>query len=130
MITKRLKNLLLLSIILFIVHGIEELITGFYAIDSHVRFVFGFAQNMVPIHAAFLVFQIMLWLMLVVGYLLLLGPKWQLRLMVIPGLMFIYELHHLYKAISIGSYYPGLITALLFPVLGYFFWKEIYHNLK
>ena len=45
--------------------------------------------------------------------------------MFVPGIIFIYELHHLYKAVLTGGYYPGLITALLFPVIGYFYWREL-----
>ncbi len=125
MITEKLKNLFLLSTLLWIAHGIEELTTGMYRVDSHVHFMFGFVNSLTPIHAAFLVFQIMLWLMLLVSYLLLLGPKWQLRLMFIPGLVLVYEFHHFYKAIEVGGYYPGLFTALLFPIIGFLFWKEL-----
>lgn len=125
MITKRIINIFLLSTLLFIAHGTEELITDLYAVDSHVQFMFGFVQNMTPVHAAFVVFQIMLWLILIVSYLFLRGPKWQLYLLVIPGLIFVYEIHHFYKAILAGGYYPGLITALLFPIIGYFYWKEL-----
>lgn len=128
--TTKLKNLFLLSAILFILHGTEELIMGFYNIDPQVKAMLGFVEKMTPLHAAFLIFQIMLWLLLVVSYLLLQGEKWQLRLMVIPGLVMTYELYHIYKAIALGSYYPGLITALFFPIIGYFFWKELVKNYK
>ncbi len=124
MITQKLKNIFLVSIFLWIAHGTEELVTGFYNVDSHVKFLFGFTESFTSLHTAFLVFQIMLWLMLIVSYLLISEPKWQLRLMLIPGLIMVYELHHLYKAIEVGGYYPGLLTALLFPVTGYFYWKE------
>ena len=130
MITKKLKNIFLLSIALFIAHGTEEIWNGFYNIDSHSKFLFN-ALNLLPTpQATFTLFQIMLWLLLIVSYLLILGPKWQLRLMVIPGLIFIYELHHLYKAISVGGYYPGLITAIPLYIIGFFFWKELIKNYK
>jgi len=128
MMTQKLKNIFLISVILFIAHGAEELATGLYNVDSHVKFMFGFVENLTSIHAAFWIFQIMLWLILIISYLLILGPKWQLRLMFVPGLVFIYELHHIYKAIIVGGYYPGLITALLFPVVAFFFWKELIKN--
>lgn len=124
MISPKLKTLFLLLSLVFIAHGFEELLTGFYNIDSHVAFVFGFVQAWTPIHAAFFVFQIMMWLLFIISFFLILGPKWQLRLLVIPGLVIIYEFHHFYKAIEIGVYYPGFFTALLFPILGYWYWKE------
>lgn len=119
--SNRLKNLFLLSILLFIAHGIEELITGFDRIDSQVQLL---------IIRPFLTFQIIIWLFLIIAYLILLGPKWQLRLMVIPGLIMIYELYHIYKALIVGGYYPGSITGLLFPVLAFFFWKELLKDYK
>ena len=125
MITNRLKNIFALSIPLFIAHGIEEILTGFYNIDSQAEFWFGNLNSLPVAQATFILFQIMIWLLLIVGYLLLLGPKWQLRLMFIPGVVLVYELHHLYKAFEVGGYYPGLITALLFPIIAFFFWKEL-----
>ena len=130
MITQRLKNIFLLSIPLFIAHGLEEILTGFYNVDSHVAFMFGKLTTMPTTQALFILFQIMIWLILIIGYLLLLGPKWQLRLMFIPGIVFIYELHHLYKAFDVGGYYPGIITAIPLYAVGFFFWKELIKNYK
>ena len=130
MITSKLKNIFLLSIPLFIAHGLEEILTGFYNVDSHVAFMFGKLATMPTIQALFILFQIMIWLVLIIGYLLLLGPKWQLRLMFIPGIVFIYELHHLYKAFDVGGYYPGIITAIPLYAVGFFFWKELIKNYK
>ena len=131
MITQRLKNIFLLSIPLFVAHGLEEIFTGFYNIDSsQVDFWLGNLNSLPTPQATFILFQIMIWLMLVVGYLLLLGPKWQLRLMFIPGIIFVYELHHLYYAIDVGGYYPGLITAIPLYIIGFFFWKELIKNYK
>jgi len=128
--TKKLQHLFLIAIPLFIVHGLEEIYTGLYAIDSHVAFQFRWLVNLPTIEALFILFQIMIWLMLIICYLLLLGPKWQLRLMFIPGIIFVYELHHLYKAIDVGGYYPGLITALSLYIIGFFFWKELIKHYK
>ncbi len=130
MISKRLIAIFLVSIPLFIAHGLEEILTGLYNTDSHVAFMFGSLAKLPNIQALFVLFQIMIWFMLIISYLLLLGPKWQLRLMFIPGFIFIYELHHLYKAISVAGYYPGIITAILLYVIGFFFWKELLKNLK
>ena len=124
-ISKKLKNLFLIGIILWIIHGIEELATGFYNIDSHVLFVFSFVKNMTPMASIFLTFQIMFWLALIVSYFMIKSPKWQLRMMIVPGIIMVYELHHFYKAIIVGGYYPGLISALAFPIIGFFFWREL-----
>ncbi|RJQ34112.1 HXXEE domain-containing protein [Candidatus Parcubacteria bacterium] len=128
--TKKLQQLFLISIPLFIIHGLEEIFMGFYNIDSQVDFWFGNLNSLPTSQATFILFQIMIWLMLIVAYLLLLGPKWQLRLMFIPGIIFVYELHHLYKAVEVGGYYPGLITAIPLYIVGFLFWKELVKNYK
>lgn len=127
--TKKLQNLFLLGVLLFIAHGLEEILTGFYN-DSQVAFIFGGLAKLPDMEALFLLFQIMLWFTLIISYLFLLGPKWQLRLMFIPGLFMVYEFYHLYQAMAVGAYYPGLVTALGFPLLGFFFWRELINNRK
>lgn len=124
MISSRLKNIFGLSVLLFIGHGVEEIFTGLYKIDSHVAFMFGKLADLPTMQSLFILFQIMLWVVLIVSYLIIQSEKWRLWLMAIPGIIFIYELHHFYKAFDVGGYYPGLMTALLFPVIGYFYWKE------
>ena len=130
MISKKLKLLFLLSIPLFITHGLEEYFTGFFNIDPIFKFVFQYFENMTVFQATFLLFQIMLWLFLITFFFLILGGKWPLRLMVILGVVLIFELHHIIRTIVEWSYYPGTITALLFPILAFFFWKELINNFK
>jgi len=128
--SNKLKFLFLVSIPIFIVHGVEEYVTGFYNVDSHANFLFGYFYTLPTPQATFLLFQVMLWLALVISALLISGEKWRLRLMVVPGLIYIYELHHFWKAIEIGGYYPGVLTALAFPIVGLFYWGELLKNLK
>ncbi len=123
--TSKLLNLFLLSIPLFIAHGSEEILTDFYKIDSHSQFMFGYLNSLPTPQAVFVLFQIMLGLMLIIAYLLISRPKWQMRLMFLPGIIFIYELYHLFKAVSVGGYYPGLITAIPLYIIGALFWKEL-----
>jgi len=125
MLTPGFKNLFLLSTFLFVLHGIEEIFTGFYAIDSHVAFVFGWLEPFLSLQSTFIFFQLLLWVFLFSVYFFLLDGKWGTAVAVIIGLVFIYELHHLYKAAIVGGYYPGLWTTLLFPILGFFYWKEL-----
>jgi len=124
MITNRLKYIFALSIPLFIVHGIEEFSTHFYDIDAHDQAVFGLLSGLSVHGATFVTFQVMLWLLLIISFLLILNEQWRFRVMIIPGLIYIYELHHIYKAVGVGGYYPGLVTALVFPIVAYFFWRE------
>lgn len=131
MISNKLKTIFALSIPVFIAHGIEEFATHFYDIDAHDQAIFGTLFSNLSTHGAtFVTFQIMLWLLLIISFLLLLGEKWQFRVLAIAGVIYIYELHHIIKAVSVGGYYPGVITTLAFPIIAYFFWREWFRTLK
>lgn len=127
MLTK-LHWIFIASIPVFILHGTEEYMMGFFRIDPVFLWVFQPVLRMPADQASFLIFQIMLWLLLIVSALLLLGKRWQRCLLVIPGIIYILEMHHLIEAIMRQSYYPGSITAIAFPVLAFFFWKEYPHS--
>lgn len=128
MVTQKLKTLVQFSIPIFILHGLEEYMSKFYNIDPLSRFVFQSFQNMSVLQATFLLFQIMIAVLLIVSYLLLQGERWILKLTTVFGLFFIFELHHLVKAIIVGGYYPGLITAIVIYILGISYWKELIKN--
>ncbi|NBV76566.1 HXXEE domain-containing protein [bacterium] len=124
MISKKIKYIFALSIPFFIAHGIEEIFTGFYEMDAWDAYLFQpFAQ--LSLHGVmFVTFQLMFWLLLLVSLVLLLGERWRFYLLGVIGVVYIFELHHIVKAVLAGGYYPGLITSLAFPVIAYFFWKE------
>lgn len=128
MISKKLNLLLLLSIPIYFFHGMEEYFNGFYQTDSVSRFFFQPFQSMNSLQATFLLFQIMILVILIISFLLLQGKKYVLYMVTIFGLFFIFEFHHLYKAITQTEYYPGLITALIIYILGFFYWKELIKN--
>lgn len=124
MISPRLRWIFGLSIPLFILHGIEEYVTHFYDIDAHDQAIFGILSGLSNHGATFVTFQVMLWLLLIISFLLLLGPKWQFNVLALAGLVYLYETHHIYKAIMAGGYYPGLYTAFPFLIVAFFFWRE------
>ena len=130
MISQKLKFIFILSIPIFLAHGLEEYFNDFYKVDWSLQIFSGFLEKMSMPQATFLIFQIMLWLALVVFGLLLINEKWRLSLMVIPGFIYVFELHHIYKALQVGGYYPGLVTSLVFPVIAIFFWREFIRNYK
>lgn len=125
MISKKMLKLIGLSIPLFISHGTEEYLTGFYHTDPFSLFVFSYFKDLPSLQATFFLFQIMIALLLIISFLLLLGDKWRLRLLFVFGSVFIFELHHLIKAILVSGYYPGLYTAFGIYILGFFYWKEL-----
>ena len=130
MISQKLKNIFYISIPFFIAHGMEEIFNGFYNVDSIAKLIFGFLNGMSVSQATFIVFQFMLWLVLIVFAFLISSEKWRLRMMFLPGIIYIVELHHIWTAVKIWGYYPGLVTALPLVILGFLFWKELIKNYK
>ena len=128
MISTKLKTIFAISIPLFIAHGVEEILTGFYTLDQWDEWIFGLLPFTSVHEAMFVTFQVMLWLTLVVGLLMLQSERMRLYVLGVAGVVYLFELHHIVKAILAGGYYPGLITALLFPPLAYLFWKEWVRN--
>lgn len=125
MISNKLKTIFVISIPVFIAHGLEEIFSNFYNIDWSTKIVFGFLNEMSVPQATFIVFQIMMWLALMVFAFLIVSEQWRLRLLFLPGIIFIVELHHIWNALGAGSYYPGVITAIPLTIIGFFFWKEL-----
>ena len=128
MISSKLKNIFALSIPVFIVHGLEEYFTGFYRIDPLIQDVFG--KFSLGLANTFIVFQIVFWLLLALGLFLVEKNILPRMISVIMGLIILFEFSHIYEAIVIGGYYPGLITALVFPIVAFFFWKELIKDIK
>lgn len=118
----KLRNIFLLSIPLFILHGMEEYITGFYKVDD---ILFGHITPNIA-QPAFAIFQVLWWILLVVIYKLS-KKKWGFKLTLFAGLIYIFELHHLIHALFIEkSYYPGVLTATIFPIFAFLFWKQVF----
>src|SRR3989338_5209162 len=130
MISKKLKTIFTVSVVFWIAHGLEEYFTGFYDVDWSIRVFSVILEKMSVPQATFLVFQIMLWLAFIVFAFLIASEKWRLRLMMLPGIIYIFELHHVWKTLESGSYYPGVITAITFPIIGFLFWKELIKNFQ
>ncbi len=130
MVYKKLKNIFAISVPIFIVHGIEEYLTGFYNINPLSKFVFQTFDKMPNPQAVFLLFQIMTSLLLVTSFILIAKERWLLWVMIVPGLFYIFEIHHIIEAFMIRNYYPGLITALAFPIIAFLFWKELFKNFR
>ena len=128
MVSKKLKNILLLTMLLIAFHGIEENLAGFYAKDFFILYPSSFF-NSIPA-TFYWTFHIMWWFLIVTGFLLILGGKWTLRILALFGIVYFFELHHVVKGIIAGGYYPGMITGIAYPILGIFFWKELLKNMK
>jgi|SRR3989338_1875401 len=124
MISEKLKTFYLVSVILFIIHGIEEYFTGLYDFDSFYQF---FSD---PKWAFIVVILISSNLLLILSYRFGLKNKFGLWFASLLGLVLIYELQHIVVSFSHRGYTPGLISALAFPIIGFLFWKELLNNFK
>ncbi len=125
MISLRLKLIFALSIPLFAIHAVEEYLTHFYSLDTFDANLFGYLfGNMTPHQASFFTFETMLILLLIVSAVLLISERARFYMLGVAGFVYLFELHHVVKALLAGGYYPGLVTSLAFPVVAFFFWKE------
>ncbi|HUQ84875.1 MAG TPA: HXXEE domain-containing protein [Candidatus Limnocylindrales bacterium] len=123
MISKRFKKIILLLIPVIYLHGVEEIITGFYKNDFYMEYFSSFFTSILQAH--YYSSHIVWWLMIGPALLLAFGGKWRLSVLTLFGLFFFMELHHLIDAIKTMNYYPGVITNLIMEILGIFYWKEI-----
>lgn len=123
----KLQFTFLVLALLFVIHGLEEYFTEFYSIDWSYRSLFG---SLSDIPQVFLLYQLGLWLLLLLTFLLLKRGKRITWLLMAWGVISILELQHVYAALTQGSYYPGLITSLLFPVVAVYYWRELFRNPK
>lgn len=109
--------------VIFMIHAVEEYITGFYHVDPIIAFVAAHMQSISQ--SIFLTLQFMWWILLIVVALLITSKRGQVIVMVLLGLVLIFEFQHLVHAVVVRGYYPGLITALGFPVIAFLYLKEL-----
>ena len=129
MVSEKLKKLTFLSLLLIYAHGIEEIIMGFWKVNSMLM-VWNDRLVSIP-HAVYWASHIPFWFFLIPMFLLVLGGKWNLRVLALFGLIFVVEIHHIVSALFVTqTYYPGLITAIFYPIIGFFYWKELIHNFR
>src|SRR3989338_5691486 len=123
MVSKKLQNIFIFSLVPIYLHGIEEILTGFQRIDSFM--VSGGSYLNISTEQFYWIFHIAWWVSLPVLYLLFHKKRIALFLFSLFGLFFIFELHHIIKTVNVKSYYPGLLTALIYPFIGVIYWKEL-----
>lgn len=128
MLTHRLKTIIFLSVVMMIIHGMEEIYQGFYetyTFFANVSRLFSTKEE-----ALFIGFQFTWWAALILFFVLLVSETWRFRMVLLFGLVLVYENQHLYHAVVERRYYPGLISALLILPLSVAFWWEIYSQYR
>lgn len=126
MVTKKLKIIFLLTLFPIYLHGIEEIITGFPRTDSFMRL--GANYLSMSSEQFYWIFHLVFWVSLPALYFFFHKTKTAVFLFSLFGLFFIVETHHIIKAFYARSYYPGLLTGLIYPIIGIFYWKELVIN--
>lgn len=128
MVTSRLKTIFALSIPLFIAHALEEYITKFYERDAWDEFFPArFVASPEQAGVVFLLVQVVLVCLLLGVLLFRMNERVRCWLFAGVGLLYVYELIHIVRAFLAGTYYPGLITAILFIPVALVFWREWFH---
>lgn len=122
MITRRLRLLTIAGIVLMLLHGVEEWLSGFFRVDP----AFAYVASLVSTkqEALFVSFQITWWLLLILFALLTFSAKWRLRGLGLFGAVMVFEWMHPASSVLSGEYYPGTVTAMLFVPLSVAFWVE------
>ncbi len=128
MISKNLQLLFVLSLLLIAAHGVEETLTEFRRTDP---FVISIANYLGTTPEMFYwIFHIIWWVLLPSVYIFLRKSDVLLPLLTLFSIVFVFELHHVVKAVIANRYYSGMFTALFYPILGVFFYKELIKNWK
>ncbi len=124
--TKKLQNLFLIVIVVFLLHAFEELFFGFEVVFADIEKKFSNFQSLFdnPDMAFMVLVGIFLILWMTTIYSLLRGGKWRGVVPLVFGLMFLSEIHHLITAFGIQAYSPGAITGTFIFLLGVIFLKE------
>lgn len=125
MVMSRLKAIFALSIPLFIAHALEEYITKFYERDAWDEFFPArFVASPEQASIVFLLVQVVLVCLLFGILFVRMNERMRWWLFAGVGLLYVYELIHVVRALLAGTYYPGLITAVLFVPIALVFWRE------
>lgn len=123
MISKNLNVLFIVSLSLIYLHGVEEVLTGFQHTDSFM--MFGGKVFSISTESFYWFSHLLWWLGAPIMFLIFRNKPIILPLLALFGTVFFIEAHHLIKALLVQSYYPGMITAFLYPIFGVYFYKEL-----
>ena len=127
---KKIKIILLSLPILVLVHGIEEYIVGLRIAVSESMVtgvsllpVFSNLSKFQSIYIVYIIMQVILFT--VIAALLTDLKKLRIFVLLIIGLLPIYQTHHIIEAVINLKYNPGLYTSFLFFFIGIVYIKEM-----
>ncbi len=124
MISRKLKLILFLTLGLIYLHGLEEVISGFQFDDPWMVWAGNLVDTKTEVF--YWTFHLMWWILVPIAIILIVGNRrWIYSLLALFGLVYFTELHHTLKGILAGSYFPGMITGIIYPILGVFYWRQL-----
>lgn len=123
MISENFAKVFLFFLVLIYAHGIEEVLTGFHYNDSFM--ILGAQYFNISVETFYWISHLVWWISVPLLFIIFRKSKFIFPLMALYGLVFIIESHHLVKALIIKSYYPGMVTALFYPIVGFFYWRQL-----
>lgn len=112
---------MLITLLLFVLHAIEEYFFGFQYNDLSTQIAASFF-NVSPT-VVFIGVQVIVIAILVFS--IFLSNGWQTVFRYLVGVMILFELTHSLAAINSHQYSPGLITSLLLLTWGLFFFSSL-----
>ncbi|MDP3941342.1 MAG: HXXEE domain-containing protein [bacterium] len=128
MVSKSLKKIFLFTLLLIYLHGIEEVMGGFPQIDSFMQL--GGSYFKITPEQFYWVSHILWWVLIPIMYIFFQKKKFAIFLFSFFGLFFFVELHHIVRAILLRGYYPGVLTAIAYSVIGVVYWRELINDWK
>ncbi len=108
---------LLLGILAYAPHLLEEHLTGMWN-DPLIVLAFAPLEDLPARQAAYLIFQVMLGLSLLMTYVFSQGDGGRRLILGGLALSLLCESHHVLRALATEAYNPGLLTVLPMPLLG------------
>ena len=113
------KKLPLFATGLFVLHTAEETVSAFSQTDWEILSLSKFLTLNVEI--VYWLIQLVLYVFL---FVMLSSSSMRIERIANPllGVILLYEFHHSWTALSIGTYTPGLYTGLLLSLFGLYFW--------
>lgn len=129
-VSNRMSNMFLLAITLMFLHKIECWLTDEWVASPFFNWMVAFGFSLDPNKNAatgeiiFYVFIFWLYAGLIMGWMLMRGGLPAKIALSVWGLTFILEWHHPFRMLSLGGYYPGGVTAVIYLPVMFWYWVE------
>jgi hypothetical protein len=125
-----LKTIMAAAIVLFVVHAVEEFVTGFPDADRSFLWIAELFEGLTLPQSVFILYEICLITLLIAVFAVAFFRVPLKVFFVLLGIVMLLESVHIIAALVMKGYYPGLITALFFPVLSVLYWIRLLRDLR